>query len=533
MENSSALPFEDTDDSRKTLATIIDVLPGFVYRCMNDKDWTMIFVSNQCTNVTGYTPDELKFNKMISFNEVIAEEYRSYLFSRWKALLKVDGMLKEEYKIVRKDGKTRWVLEQGKGVFDENGNLQYLDGYISDISSRKEAEERLVQKNIELHIAKERAEESNKLKTAFLANLSHEIRTPMNAILGFSDLLKEEDLKSEQRDNYIEIINTSGNHLLSLINDIVEMSKIETGQVAPNLEEVDVNLLMGVVAKTLIATIPSDKKLELKYVEPKVRLTENIKTDPVKLRQILTNLISNSLKFTDIGSVQFWYECNMRDGGSLNFYVKDTGIDIDRENHREIFERFHRILNEQTSNRGGSGLGLAIAKAYVEMMGGKIDLESEYGKGSLFKFSIPMIICKKCKAHLMNDNSMKEGDVSNSRKILIAEDEDTNFLYLSALLSKFNHLIFRANNGKEAVDIIRDDNTIDLVLMDIKMPVLNGFDALKQIRKIRPCLPVIAQTAYALSGDEQSIRAAGFDGYIAKPIMKQQLMGIINSIFKL
>ncbi|MBP1671010.1 MAG: sensor protein, partial [Bacteroidetes bacterium] len=256
MENSGALIAEELDDSRKTLATIIGVLPGFVYRCKNDKDWTMIFVSNQCLDVTGYTPDELKFNKVISFNEVIAEEYRSYLYSRWKALLKVDGMLKEEYKIVRKDGKTRWVLEQGKGVFDEKGKLLYLDGYITDITTRKEAEERLVQKNIELHIAKERAEDSNKLKTAFLANLSHEIRTPMNAILGFSDLLKEEDLQSEQRDNYVEIINTSGNHLLSLINDIIEMSKIETGQISPNLEEVDVNLLMGVVEKSLSTTIP-------------------------------------------------------------------------------------------------------------------------------------------------------------------------------------------------------------------------------------------------------------------------------------
>jgi len=532
MENSGASIVEELDDSRKTLATIIGVLPGFVYRCKNDKDWTMIFVSNQCLDVTGYTPDELKFNKVISYNEVIAEEYRSYLYSRWKALLKVDGMLKEEYKIVRKDGKTRWVLEQGKGVFDEKGKLQYLDGYITDITTRKEAEERLVQKNIELHIAKERAEDSNKLKTAFLANLSHEIRTPMNAILGFSDLLKEEDLQSEQRDNYVEIINTSGNHLLSLINDIIEMSKIETGQISPNLEEVDVNLLMGVVEKSLATTIPSDKKLELKYIQPRVRLTENIKTDPVKLRQILTNLISNSVKFTDVGSVEFWYECNMSEGGSINFYVKDTGIGIDRENHREIFERFHRILNEQTTNRGGSGLGLAIAKAYVEMMGGKIDLESEYGKGSLFKFSIPLIICKRCRIHASGDNLINSEDMTSSMRILVAEDEDTNFLYLSALLSKFNHIIFRAGNGKEAVDLVRDDDTIDLVLMDIKMPILNGFDALKQIKKIRPCLPVIAQTAYALSDDEQSIRAAGFDGYIAKPIMKQQLMDAISSICK-
>lgn len=520
------------EDIRKTLATIIGVLPGFIYRCRYDKDWTMIFVSNQCTDITGYTPEELTLNKVISYNEVIAQEYRNYLFSRWKALLKVDGMLREEYKIIRKDGKVRWVLEQGRGIFDENGKVLYLDGFITDITARKEAEDRLIQKNIELHIAKEKAEDSNRLKTAFLANLSHEIRTPMNAILGFSDLLKEEDLESEQRDNYVEIINDSGNHLLSLINDIIEMSKIETGQISPNLEEIDVNLLMDVIRRTMSSSIPTGKKLELIYRAPDVKLYENIKTDPVKLRQILTNLISNSVKFTDMGFVEFWYELNTGDTDTISFFVKDTGIGIDRENHKEIFERFHRILSEQSAIKGGSGLGLAIAKAYVEMLGGEISLDSEYGKGSLFKFSIPLTVCRKSLRSKSSDGSRKFDEMGNSMRILIAEDEDTNFMYLSALLTKNNHKVYRACNGKEAVDIIRDDEDIDLVLMDIKMPILNGFDALKQIKKMRPFLLVIAQTAYALADDEVNIRASGFDGYISKPIMKQQLINLIESVVK-
>lgn len=518
----------------ETFSSLIGVLPGFVYRCLNDSNWTMLYISDQCKDITGYTPDEMINNSLISYEEVISHEYRRYLHERWRVVLSNRGVLKEEYKIVRKDGSFKWVLEHGRGVFDENGNLKYLDGYITDISNRKEAEDRLVQKNIELHIAKERAEEGEKMKTAFLANLSHEIRTPMNAIMGFAEMLKEDDLDSAQRDSFIEIINRSGSHLLSIINDIIEMSKIESNLIKPNFEEVDIDLLMDVVGKTMSATIPSEKRVRLIYSAPSSQSDYKISTDPVKLRQILTNLISNSIKYTDEGSVQFWYSIeNSGDSPYIEFCVKDTGIGIDKEYQDEIFERFKRIEAEKGKGvRGGSGLGLAISKAYVEMLGGDIEVESEYGRGSLFRFKIPLIICQKSEKTLEKEQKVKGDKMENQMRILIAEDEDTNFLYLSALLSRCHHIVLRAINGQEAVDIVKGESNLDIVLMDIKMPVLNGYDALRQIKRLKPSLPVVAQTAYALSDDEQNIRSAGFDGYIAKPIMKNKLLAIIESFTK-
>lgn len=222
----------DLDFSRKTMATLIDVLPGFVYRSLYDCNWTIQFVSNQCYEITGYTPEELINNTLISFNDIIHPEYREYLYDRWGALLKVDGSLKEEYRIIRKDGKVVWIQQYGHGVFDENNKLICLDGYITDITARKEAEDKMVQKNMELYVSKERAEENDKLKTAFISNLSHEIRTPMNVILGFAEMLKDSGTLPVERNNYIDIINQSGLHLLSIINDIIEISKIESRKVS-------------------------------------------------------------------------------------------------------------------------------------------------------------------------------------------------------------------------------------------------------------------------------------------------------------
>lgn len=534
MENDNIIISNNFGCDAETFETLIGVLPGFVYRCKNDADWTMLYISSQCSDITGYSPNDIIYNNKISFNEIISQEYRIYLHERWHGILKIRGVLKEEYKITTKGGKVKWVLEQGRGVFDSEGNLKYLDGYITDITSRKEAEDRLVQKNIELHLAKERAEESEKLKTAFLANLSHEIRTPMNAIMGFAEMLKENDLEITQRDSFIDIINRSGTHLLSIINDIIEMSKIESKLITPNYEEVDIDLLLDVVYKTMLATITNDKKLDLRYLSSDKQLEYKISTDPVKLRQIISNLISNSIKYTDDGYVEFWYEISESDKEKdIVFYVKDTGIGIDKAHQDEIFERFRRIdSDKQTIGRGGSGLGLAISKAYVEMLGGDIEVESEYGKGSLFKFSIPLIICAKNKKAKDTELLEKGFEMNNQMRILVAEDEDTNYLYLSALLSKCHHTVLRAVNGQEAVEIVKEDNNLDLVLMDIKMPILNGYDALRLIKKLKPALPVVAQTAYALSDDEQNIRAAGFDGYIAKPIMKNKLVSILESITK-
>lgn len=512
---------------QKILESLIRTLPGFIYRCKNDKDWTMIYVSDQCYELTGYRADEFINNRVISFNDIIFDDYRDYLYTKWQEVLNNKDMLREEYKIIRKNGESRWIVEYGRGVFDDDGELLYLDGYIADISSIKETERYLLKRTKELESAKERAEDSDRLKSAFLANLSHEIRTPMNAILGFTQILKDETLSDEQRGYFLDIIFNSGCHLLSIINDIIEISKIETRQIVPNYSSFDLDLLMRNIFEETKVVLSPDKKVALQYENCNDRKEMYILCDPVKLKQIITNLITNAIKFTDHGYIKFGYSVD----GEISFFVEDTGVGIDPKYHDLIFERYRQI-DKAEGKRGGSGLGLAISKAYVEMLGGKISVESSVGKGSKFVFSVPFVAA---------DSQIKQGTASLNEKrfeydsnhtLLVAEDDDTNFLYISTLLTKSKNNIIRACNGQEAIDIVSKYKNINLVLMDIKMPIMNGYDALKMIREISPDLPVVAQTAYALPEDEKSIRQAGFDGYITKPIIKEQLIDIINKLIR-
>ena len=237
----------------------------------------------------------------------------------------------------------------------------------------------------ELVIAKEKAEESDRLKTAFLANLSHEIRTPMNAILGFTDLLKESDLSAKKREHYSNIIQKSGQHLIFIIDDIIEISKIETNQVKSHFSKVDLHHLLNEVKQLVSVNLSKDKEIEIRLAFPSGNENHILHTDEVKLKQILINLINNAIKFTEKGWVEFGYEYD----GKFSFYVSDTGIGIDKAHHEIIFDRFRQVESDTSIIKGGSGLGLAIAKGYVEMLGGSISIESEYGKGSVFRFSIP------------------------------------------------------------------------------------------------------------------------------------------------
>lgn len=383
---------------------------------------------------------------------------------------------------------------------------------VRDFSERKRYEN-------ELLIAKKKAEESDRLKSVFLANLSHEIRTPMNAILGFSGLLGDDSLSAEKKESFLKIIQNSGNHLLSIINDIIEISKIETNQVVPNFGPVNINKLLNDLSQ-VFTVISRANNVELRLRKPAGELF--VITDEVKLQQILTNLLSNAFKFTEQGYVEFG--CNEKD--MLEFYVQDTGVGIQEKYFSIIFERFRQIDNEISFHKGGSGLGLAISKAYAEMLGGNISLESEVNKGTRFSVTIPLKTSGKT---VQENQSETVTQVSDSNAIiLVAEDDDTNYLYLSEILSRNSFKILRAVNGKVAIDMLSQFPEIDLVLMDIKMPVMNGFESLKVIRSQMPEIPVIAQTAYALPEDEERIRSAGFNGYITKPVSKDKLLKIIE-----
>jgi signal transduction histidine kinase/CheY-like chemotaxis protein len=375
--------------------------------------------------------------------------------------------------------------------------------------------------NSELIIAKEHAEESDRLKSAFLANLSHEIRTPMNAIIGFADLLNMNELDDKTREKYVQIIQNSGNYLLSIISDIVEISHIEAGQVELNETEIDLHEFLDDVYSAFKVSVPKNKNVVIKLVEENPRIPGKIKMDEVKLRQILMNLLNNALKFTEQGEICFGYKTS--DDAELMFFVQDTGIGIAPENHQIIFERFRQVDAGKSKINTGSGLGLSISRAYVELMGGTIELISDLGKGSEFKIIFPYLQ-QNYQPKKVKKEEIIQPIYSNGQKVIVvAEDDDINWYYIEEILSRYNYKLIRAENGKEAVDLCRENENVDLVLLDIKMPVMDGFEALEKIKGIKPKLPVIAQTAYALPNDVEKIKAL-FDDYIIKPINQQLLI---------
>lgn len=395
--------------------------------------------------------------------------------------------------------------------------LKLLDDLLVEINIRKKVE-------IDLIAAKEKAEESDRLKTAFLQNISHEIRTPMNAIVGFSDFLNDPDLEVEERKHLTEIIIQSSKQLLYIITDIVSIATIEAGQEKISEKEINLNSICKIVEEHY-APKALNQNVSLSY---KVMLDDeesNIITDEIKLQQILSNLVGNALKFTMQGHVEFGYKVK---DDQLEFYVEDTGIGVPPEMHTEIFKRFRQVEITASRQFGGSGLGLSISKAYVEILGGKIWLNSEPGKGSMFLFIIPYKkVLKKEIAEKSPVDALTFG-FHKSKTILIAEDEDLNFQLLLVLLSRMGLTVIRAANGVEAVEICRSEQAIDLVLMDIKMPVMNGYEATKIIKELRPQLPVIAQTAYSTDYDRAKAFACGCSDFISKPFKRDQLITIIS-----
>jgi CheY-like chemotaxis protein/two-component sensor histidine kinase len=382
-----------------------------------------------------------------------------------------------------------------------------------------------------LEKAKAKAEESDKLKSSFLTNLSHEIRTPMNAILGFTDLLNETDLNETDRLEYLKIISKSGTNLVSIIDDLIEMSKIDANQIMPNYTNVNLESCIYELYETIKVGIPHSREIDFFIIENHNPAAYSVITDEIKLKQIIINLITNAIKFTDQGFVAFGYVID-EEKAEVKFTIKDSGLGIEKNKHKYIFDRFKRIDGDMSIKAGGLGLGLAISKAYVEMLGGVITLESNVGKGSVFSFSIPLKINEIGKKTVQPIYNIAVSKEEESATILIAEDDNINFILLQKIMQFKNHTIIRAINGQEAVEICRNNPNIDLVLMDIKMPVMNGFEALEKIKHFQPELPIIAQTAYSSNEDKKKIEQAGFFGYITKPINRENLFEMIEKAFQ-
>ncbi len=383
----------------------------------------------------------------------------------------------------------------------------------------------------QLEIAKEKAEESDRLKSSFLANLSHEIRTPMNAIMGFSDLLNDPHLSLKERADYLKIIRNSGKNLTSIIEDLLEMSKIDSKQITPNYKAIDLDKCLSELQKAIKITIPEEKNIQFFIQENTEKLNRRILTDEVKLKQILTNLITNAIKFTVEGHVSVGYQLQ-ENGEVLSLHVEDTGLGINAENIKIIFERFRRVEDEFSVKLNGLGLGLSITKAYVELLGGQINVSSTPGVGSTFSFTIPLKYVKELVEEQAEKDPVKTVN-NGSETILVAEDDDINFMLMQRILQLKKYTVLRANNGKEAVDICRTNPDIDLILMDIKMPVMDGFQAFESIRTFNRQIPIIANTAYSSTEDKDKILGAGFTNYISKPLNKDEIFDLLGELFNI
>jgi CheY-like chemotaxis protein len=415
------------------------------------------------------------------------------------------------------------VQQKTKAIEATNSELK------EENERRKQAEKEILKQNEELRnlnvalqYSKEKAEESNRLKTSFLQNLSHEIRTPLNAIIGFSELLKRPETLQELNENFFEIIQSSSNQLLSIINDIIITSSIETKQVKVNQNTVNLSDVLNNLAATFSKEANS-KNVTLTINHSLSDEQLHIITDEDLFYQVLSKITSNAIKFTNKGSVDV--NCYLH-SEMLEFCVKDTGIGIFDGKGEIIFDRFRQGDSSMSRQYGGSGLGLSIAKSFVDLLGGKIWFDSVPDFGTTFYFSIPYIPSEKYS--IIEDDKAIDSYLENKHlKILIAEDELNNYLYLKEILKQKKIEVLHANNGYEAVEQCKNNTDINLVLMDIRMPVFDGYEALTQIKKIHPALKIIAQTAYASYDEKRNILESEFDDYISKPIKAEEIISII------
>lgn len=425
-----------------------------------------------------------------------------------------------EYRIKHKYGDWVWVLDKGK-VFerDENNNPLKMYGTHQDITASKKFE-------YELYLAKQKAENSDRLKTSFLQNISHEIRTPLNGIIGFADLLQFDDITLEEVTEYSAIIKRSSNRLLEIVNNVLDISRIETGQVELKRNTISVNKILSEIYKFF------NTQTQNKGIELVVSLLENdiiIFSDDTKINQILVNLVNNAIKFTDKGKIEIG--TYLLGNNIIEIYVKDTGIGIPNDKLNEVFQRFTQIEIETDKNYQGAGLGLAICKGMAELLGGDIKLTSSIGIGSTFSLIIPYRISDEQINKYNNEN--KNTFYVKKYNILVVDDDEINILLIDKFLTSLrkNINILTASNGKDAIFLV-ENKRIDLVLMDINMPIIDGLETSKIIKGYKPNLPIVIQTAYIFDEEKEKSIRENCDYYISKPIEKNIIANVLDRFLK-
>jgi PAS domain S-box-containing protein len=417
-----------------------------------------------------------------------------------------------EINLKNRDGSSIPCSISAKIIFDVNKHPEKIIGSMHDITDRKNATEALKS-------AKEKAEASDKLKTTFLNNISHEVRTPLNGILGFAEIMSQADLSEEEKNLSLSMLFESSDRLLDTITNYMDISLITSRNLTLYKKYfLPEQILRELFAKNELKCSARNLELLLKIPEQTEKLS--IYSDPEILSKILSHLLNNAIKFTEKGSINYGYTIHRNE---LEFFVKDTGTGIGKESLKSVFEHFIKEDRGPLKLTEGSGLGLSISKGLVELLGGKIWVVSERGKGSGFFFTMP--VEKVFESHILVPTDVKQKESKTTKSILVAEDDEINFFYLKALLKQNTSAdIIHASNGREAIEKFKETTDIELVLMDIKMPVMDGLEATRQIKTINRDVPVIAITAYAMTGDENKALEAGCDGYLTKPINKKMLL---------
>ncbi|MBN2524094.1 MAG: response regulator [Bacteroidales bacterium] len=496
-------------DSEKRYRDLTDLLPQSIFE--TDKLGNLIYVNKAWYNAFGYSQNDLE--EGLNLIEILQTNTNN-------ALIGLNKVENSDYEAIRKNGTKFPALVYSDTVCKEN-NIVGRRGIIIDATLRNKYIETLQKETV-------RAINSDKHKSSFLANMSHEIRTPMNSILGFSNLLSQSQVSEDQKNEFIQYINSSGQILLNLIDDIIDIAKIEAGEIKIKRSNCYPKKLINELCMTFEGYKASigKEKIQLQTSLPNDEIVFH--TDQFRLKQILSNLISNAIKFTNEGQVSIALK-NVNDR-ILEFSVEDTGVGLTKEQLNVVFNRFKRADIQEDTNVKGTGLGLSISKNLVELLGGQMWVSSVPGEGTRFWFQLPFERIHDTNMDIIPDQiHLKDQKYNwNNYTFLVAEDDDNSYVYLKELLQKTKVRLVRAVNGKEVVEAVKFSDEIDIVLMDIQMPYKNGYEATKEIKALKPGLPVIAQTAFAMEGDKEKSIIAGCDDYITKPLNPNNLYAKID-----
>ena len=486
-----------------------------------DRDWNLRYTNSAFYTMIGY--DRESYNTVNPY-ELIHPDDRDYQLRREQALVNKE-FFETELRLRHKAGHYMNLSTRSVTVRSDEGEVLGALTISRDITKLKQVHEELIKANIG-------AEASSRLKSNFLANISHEIRTPLNSVVGFSNLLLTNNLPNEIKEEYIEHINHNSEKLLQIIGDIIDLSRLESSQIEITYEEASLSSIVNEIIEESRQIIKrNEKPIILNVKNHFENIGDLIFTDRIWLKRVLNHLMDNAVKFTLEGSVEFSY---MLENQSIVFKIRDTGIGINKENLGHIFEEFRQEFDGHHRPFEGLGIGLTLAKEVIERMGGKIFVQSEKGVGSEFSFSIPYRPAGSGKLKTVSvatENTLAQVNWS-SRKCLLVDDNKDVLIYLNRILTDTGVTIITARSGFEAIEIVKNTPDIDVVLLDMQMPEMNGIEATKEIRKIRKDLPIIAQTAFIFEDDKDIILEAGCDACLIKPIRREHLLTVMSSFVK-